>query len=380
MFETLKRFYYKLKFYNRKRLDIKRGWSLSKDAPHNKTKPFPEKIQRILFIATSGGLGDAIYISGLFKALADDGYTIEVATMWWGLPRFKHLPFIEKYFDLANKKACDEAIAKKPDILIDLEWINKNHWDFRKYLLTQTNCFKVTTSYLLEDMNIFNHYLDYSRVEHMSERLALTRTLINGEQSTPIRPYIEISDAEHTQATEFIRKIRPTNTKILYLNGIAGESDRCLSTDQISAILTELKAYPDIKILMPSKEYSKFKSDQLVKLPKTSFTGFCAILKRCDYIISVDTSVVHIASAYNIPAIAFFSPNDRDHFVKFAQAEVWSPTSDHSYTERFDDPDLIIYDYGFGIKNRRMRDMNTIPPAVLAERVRKDMEELYNLK
>ena len=156
MFESIKRFYYKLKYFNRKRLDLKRGWTLSKDDTQGKARPFPTSIKRILFIATSGGLGDAIYISGLFKALSDDGYIIEVGSMPWGVVRFGPLPFIENCFDLANNADCDAALAKNPDILIDLEWINKNHWDYRKYLLTHAHCYKVTTSYLLENLNIFD--------------------------------------------------------------------------------------------------------------------------------------------------------------------------------------------------------------------------------
>ncbi len=109
-------------------------------------------------------------------------------------------------------------------------------------------------------------------------------------------------------------------------------------------------------------------------MPETSFLGFCAVLKRCDFIVSVDTSVVHIASAYNIPVIAVFAPNDRDYYTQYAGGDVWGPLGDLSICEKFDDPDLAVHSYG--LVNHKARDMDTIPPETLATRIREGVEKI----
>lgn len=275
---------------------------------------------------------------------------------------------------------CHVVLDRKPDILIDLTWVGIKDWDSRKYLLMKAECFKATTSDICEKLNIFDGFIDYRTVSHISERLALVRKFITGESSSshhPIFPYIQISDKEKTRALVFIKKIKTGNSKILYLNGLAGQKRHCMSDIQIKAILDELAEYSDIKVLLNADLFKKFYSSKVVELPNVSFTEFSAILKNCDFIISVDTSVVHIASAFNIPVIAIFAPNDRDYYTKYAGGDVWGPIGSSSILEKFDDPDLTVHSYG--VTNRKAREMNTIPPETLARRIREDMKKLYFL-
>lgn len=70
----------------------------------------------------------------------------------------------------------------------------------------------------------------------------------------------------------------------------------------------------DIIALMKSKEY-------LDLAGKTSFWEFASLLKNADILISVDTSAMHIASAFNTPVVALFGPT---------MPQFWGPTSEES--------------------------------------------------
>lgn len=374
MLKSLKALYYKFRYLNRSRLEQKRLRKIiSNDIPPQ-NKSFPKDIKRILFIVNKGGYGDAIYAAGLFKMLAEDGYTIQIAVVREKLSQFDRLDFVE-VFDMDNVDACHAVLEQNPDILIDLTWVGIKDWDSRKYLLTKAECYKVTTNYICNKLNIFDGFIDYRAVAHMSERLALVRTFITGTDSAPILPYIQLSAEEESRAEAFINRIKKDNRRILYLNGKAGQTRNCMADIQVKAILDELLEYRDIVVLLNGNLYQKFNSPRTEELPKTSFTGFCAILKRSDFIVSVDTSVVHVASAYNIPVIAMFSPNIRDYYSQYAMGDVWGPISDISILEKFDDPDLVVHDYG--LVNHKARRMDTIPPGILAERIRKGMKKLY---
>lgn len=160
----------------------------------------------------------------------------------------------------------------------------------------------------------------------------------------------------------------------MLLNGIAGEQDRCLSDAQIQTILDKLKTFKNIRILLKNDLCQKLSSNQIVALPTTSFTEFAAICKNCDVIISVDTSVIHIASAFNKPTIGIFAPNDRDFYPKYSTYDTYAPISDLSFIESFDDPALVIDE--LGIRNVKMQYMNTIPADLLANHIYADLQKI----
>ncbi len=56
---------------------------------------------------------------------------------------------------------------------------------------------------------------------------------------------------------------------------------------------------------------------------KTSFDEFVALLKNVNLVISIDTSTIHIASAFNVPIVALFGPTI---------PVFWGPTSDKHRT------------------------------------------------
>lgn len=53
----------------------------------------------------------------------------------------------------------------------------------------------------------------------------------------------------------------------------------------------------------------------------------CKLIARCSLIITPDTSIVHVASALNIPVVAMYRNNDREYY-KYTMLETWGPLSD----------------------------------------------------
>ena len=371
-----------IKQLNRKRLERKKEKIIFKDDSAPRHIDFPKTIKRILFIVTSGGFGDAIYLAGLFKTLSEDGYFIDIATINLQFPRFSNLAFIETCFRLENTDDCLAALEKQPDILIDLTWNGIKFWEIRNTLLKKATCYKATTSPICAKLNLFDAHTNFWNVAHISKRLAFIRNFIqegegkipNEKNLSPILPYIQISNNEETNAQNFIHQIKTHHQMIVLLNGIAGEQDRCLSDAQIQTILDKLKTFKSIRILLKNDLCQRLSSNQIVALPTTSFTEFAAICKNCDVIISVDTSVIHIASAFNKPTIGIFAPNDRDFYPKYSTYDTYAPISDLSFIESFDDPALVVDE--LGIRNVKMQYMNTIPADLLANHIYADLQKI----
>ena len=56
-----------------------------------------------------------------------------------------------------------------------------------------------------------------------------------------------------------------------------------------------------------------------------SILDSASLIKYADYVITPDTSIIHIASAYNKPIIAVYPPNGGTYGVDHL---VWGPTSE----------------------------------------------------
>ncbi len=266
MLELLKELYYKFRHLNRSRLEQKRLRKIIRDDLAPRNKPFPRDIKRILFIVNAGGYGDAICVAGLFKKLSEDGYILQVAVpeRKFKLNQFSELTFLESCFRSDDIIACDRELDKKPDILIDLTWVGIKDWDSRQYLLRKAECFKVTVSDICDKLNIFDGFIDYRTVAHMSARLGLVRKFITGFpfSSHPIIPYIQLTAEENIKAEAFINRIRINNKKILFLNGLAGQRRHCMSDLQIKAVLDELAGFSNINILLNG---DSFKNSILIR-------------------------------------------------------------------------------------------------------------------
>ena len=121
---------------------------------------------------------------------------------------------------------------------------------------------------------------------------------------------------------QFDRKIK------VGINLEGSSEDRKINIDTFKDICLSLKKiYSNIQIILisaPSKyDYYCSVVDNInlefveISYKTDSILDVCALISKMDLIISPDTSVVHIASLYNVPIISFYK-NDPIHFSHFA--------------------------------------------------------------
>lgn len=80
-------------------------------------------------------------------------------------------------------------------------------------------------------------------------------------------------------------------------------------------------------------KYVEVKNDGcLIGAPKADFFKISAIASKAKAVISPDTSIVHLASAFNIPTMAVFCENDYDCYGYSLLSETWGPLAQKSMT------------------------------------------------
>lgn len=327
----------RIKLWNRERLKKARIAKILKSSPTIRRKaPFPKKVNRILLLDSQIGWGDYLYCLGLLKKLKAANILIDVITLPENYKRYINIPYIRKAFPMGSKASIDAISEQEYDIAVDLGYVNDNFWDLRLPILSVLKCYIITVSDFAKDSKLFNEFLDLSIENHWSKRMAIIyNRILNASDCQSISPNYPIIENTFT-ANNFISRW-DKNTHI-YINTVARINDRNLSESQIQGLVDLLnKRKKSIGIFYT--DYKIEESHWVKLLPKMPFNDFVSVVNNCKAIISPDTSVIHIGSAFNIPVFGIFCGNYRDYWNKYSMQEAWSPISDNSMIYVEDDPD-----------------------------------------
>lgn len=182
-------------------------------------------------------------------------------------------------------------------------------------------------------------------------------------QIDAVLPYFPVPEEKAPETLGFLKTL-PQGRKLVYVNGLAREKDRCLSKEQMLAIKTEIEKRSDCVGIflseLPIEESPVFKA-----LPHFSYQAFAQVLESCCGVVSVDTSAVHLASALGIPTLAFFCGNDRDHYPQYRMEDVWRPLAEGS--ESFSDNDDPSTNASLFYKPK-LKEISEIPVEIIRQR------------
>lgn len=127
----------------------------------------------------------------------------------------------------------------------------------------------------------------------------------------------------------FLNRIR--NKKVIIFNPIGSEQNRILSEQTIKAIIALLQQYKDYAIfLLDYKKMYNITEKNVFSWTSNSILETAALISKADFVISVDTGIVHIADAFNKKIIDIFpatfttgQPLPKDHILR------WEPRGPH---------------------------------------------------
>lgn len=182
---------------------------------------------------------------------------------------------------------------------------------------------------------IFDEYIDLSNVGHISKRYQKVLAYILKKDVDPVMPFVPIDGRDNAYANDFIEQYRLG--EFVYFNVVGSERDREFSLNQAIEIASCVLSYGySLVYFSPKFDLSKYvevKNDGcLIGVPKADFFKISAIASKAKAVISPDTSIVHLASAFNIPTMAVFCENDYDCYGYSLLSETWGPLAQKSMT------------------------------------------------
>ena len=295
-------------------------------------------IKSILFLRYDGKIGDMIVNSLMFREIKKVYPDIRIGVIARGaaIDIIKDNPNVDKIYEYYKdrKKIKDLALKikeEKYDLLIDFsEMLRVNQMMLINLCGARINIGLDRKDWKLFDLSIESGK-DFKWTEHITKRyLAYLIKLGLKKENIDISYDIYLEDEKKYEA--FFNEIK--ESKKLILNPYGASKHKSFNIENLENIITYLKD-KDIAIILVyfGDKYKELefleKKYKYVYIPKKieSILDTAILIKKSDYVISPDTSIVHIASAFNKKMITVYPPKGGKYGVDHL---VWAPKSEYS--------------------------------------------------
>ena len=317
-------------------------------------------IKSILFLRYDGKIGDMIVNSLMFREIKKVYPDIRIGVIARGaaIDIIKDNPNVDKIYEYYKdrKKIKDLALKikeEKYDLLIDFsEMLRVNQMMLINLCGARINIGLDRKDWKLFDLSIESGK-DFKWTEHITKRyLAYLIKLGLKKENIDISYDIYLEDEKKYEA--FFNEIK--ESKKLILNPYGASKHKSFNVETLENIIDYLKD-KDIAIILTyfGDKYKELefleKKYKYVYIPKEieSILDTAILIKKSDHVISPDTSIVHIASAFNKKMITVYPPKGGkygvDHFV-------WAPKSEYSRvifckdkTGNYDEIDINTFNF-----------------------------------
>ena len=317
-------------------------------------------IKSILFLRYDGKIGDMIVNSLMFREIKKVYPDIRIGVIARGaaIDIIKDNPNVDKIYEYYKdrKKIKDLALKikeEKYDLLIDFsEMLRVN-----QMMLINLCRARINTGLDRKDWELFDLSIesgkDFKWTEHITKRyLAYLIKLGLKKENINISYDIYLKDEKKYEV--FFNEIK--ESKKLILNPYGASKHKSFNIETLENIITYLKD-KDIAIILTyfGDKYKELefleKKYKYVYIPKKieSILDTAILIKKSDYVISPDTSIVHIASAFNKKMITVYPPKGGKYGVDHL---VWAPKSEYSRvifckdkTGNYDEIDINTFNF-----------------------------------
>ena len=295
-------------------------------------------IKSILFLRYDGKIGDMVVNSLMFREIKKVYPYIKIGVVARGaaIDIIRDNTNVDKIYEYYKdrKKIKDLALKikeEKYDLLIDFsEMLRVNQMMLINLCGARINIGLDRKDWKLFDLSIESGK-DFKWTEHITNRY-LAYLIKIGLKKESINISYDIYLKDEIKYEDFFNKIK--ENKKLILNPYGASKHKSFNIETLENIITYLKD-KDIAIILVyfGDKYKELefleKKYKSVYIPKKieSILNTAILIKKSDYVISPDTSIVHIASAFNKKMITVYPPKGGKYGVDHL---VWAPKSEYS--------------------------------------------------
>ena len=295
-------------------------------------------IKSILFLRYDGKIGDMVVNSLMFREIKKVYPNIKIGVVARGaaIAVIKDNPNVDKIYEYYKdrKKIKDLALKikeEKYDLLVDFsEMLRVN-----QMMLINLCGARINIGLDRKDWKLFDLFIesdkDFKWTEHITNRY-LAYLIKLGLKKENINIFYDIYLKDEKKYEAFFNEIK--ENKKLILNPYGASKHKSFSIETLEKIINYLKnkniavilvyfgdKYKELEFL--EKKYKYVYMPQKIE----SILDTAILIKKSDYVITPDTSIVHIASALNKKMITVYPPKGGKYGVDHL---VWAPKSEYN--------------------------------------------------
>lgn len=294
----------------------------------------PQQYQSILINFTGKGIGDVIVTSGLIALLRQHGKSVYVVGEKRILELFHDAIEVDGAFEFRkrmSKKDFQKLINNQDfDLVVDFADAGGDALCYIK-LLRQVN-YQHAIAFEQPKYHYFDSNLRLPIHQHVTGRMLAILDLLHIDVDVYRYAVNVPTECQH----EFERfkqnhcQHHPQQ-KIIVFNPSGSCKNRSMSTSQVQQIIAKLKQRDEhvlIVLIDVGKQYGIENDRQIVVNPFSALLPYIKAIEAAQLVITVDTSIVHLASMTETPQIAVY--NNRVIKGGLPNNTLWGPNSPHA--------------------------------------------------
>jgi ADP-heptose:LPS heptosyltransferase len=319
-------------------------------------------IKSVLFLRYDR-IGDMIISTPVFRELKKVRPDIKIGVLASraGGEIIKHNPYVDEiYYNDKHNSLLDDYMTLKPlkgkyDCIIEFDHSVVPHAIARINILKPK---KVISTYKDgrygvsgDELALYNHYTSNNLDRHFKDIWLETISFFGSfEPNSRYEIFTPIDDKAKKFVTQYTDKF------VVGINLEGSVKGKYISKEKLKQILEKLKSKIDNLLVIilhtPNKRDSiismidEFGFDFVVPSFETkSILDVALLVQELDFVITPDTSIVHIASAYDIPMVSIHE-NNMHSYTRFAPTSTLSKTvfaTSENGLEGYSVDDIIEY-------------------------------------
>lgn len=293
-------------------------------------------INSILFLRYDGKIGDMVINTIMFREIKRQYPNIKIGVVTKGGAKgvIENNPYVDKIYNYEKsskkiKKLAKEISEEKYDLLVDFsEMLRVN-----QMMLINLCKARYNMGLDREDWKLFDKSYSFPEGEfHIVEVYKKVLEEI-GIKKTNLDYDLHFTEKEKQDVEVLLNKFK--GQEIFVLNPFAASKHRDFNREKIQGIIDIiLKKENRIVFLIGEKKRGEEVENIIKKYSENVFfaklgsimeTAF--LIKKADFIITPDTSIVHIAAAFKKKMIAVYR---KDSDIEVKNKNLWSPNYDEA--------------------------------------------------
>lgn len=236
------------------------------------------------------------------------------------------------YFIFNNPHLTDEVIVFNKKVRSFIKFINKNNYDV---IVDLHDDVSTTVSYLIAFANCKNkiglmkgtdklysdlvNKLDPTKYHVIERVMEFTKPFNITYNPAKVNIVYNPKPESIAVVDNYIEKHFPVNNFLIGINISAGSNSRFWGIRNFKEIISVLNGYGINIVLLCLERDLKYAWDiagrEIPIFYRNDFDGFAAMINRINLLFTPDTSIVHIASAFNVPVFGLYVKYNTDHIV-----------------------------------------------------------------